>query len=134
MNKLINISEATSIAIHSLAYIANANRVVNAMELAEKTYFSKNHISKILQTLTKHNYLKSERGPNGGFILKKDPATISLMDIYQLIEGKPDRVFCGIHSDQCNFSECVYGNIMDKITADLFTYLQNRTIKSLMKK
>lgn len=132
MNKLINFSEATSIAIHSLAYIAFAGRLVNASELAEKTFFSKNHISKVLQTLTRHNLLHSERGPNGGFSLKKDPGTISLMDIYSLIEGKPDEIFCGIHKDRCNFSACVYGDMMDKFAADIYNYLQNRTIKSFM--
>ena len=42
MSKLINISEATSIAIHSIALIGKENRQVNANEISKITKFSKN--------------------------------------------------------------------------------------------
>jgi len=67
MNKLINISEATSIAIHSLAIIARKEEMVNAQYLAKVTGFSKNHISKVLQILVKQSFIISTRGPKGGF-------------------------------------------------------------------
>jgi Rrf2 family protein len=112
MGKLVNISEATSIAIHSLALIANNEQRVNATQIAQFTTFSRNHIAKILQVLTRHNYLESERGPAGGFRLNKNPQDICLLDIYELFEGKAVEHSCGIHYQKCNFSECVYGDIM----------------------
>src|SRR5271157_5676519 len=102
MPKIINISEATSIAIHSLAYVAGSDRWVNATEIAEKTNFSRNHIAKVLQTLSKHQFLSSERGPSGGFKLNKDAGKISLLNIYEIMEGKAEATKCGMHYNQCN--------------------------------
>jgi len=132
MNSLINLSEATSIAIHSVAFIANSDKVVNAGEISTYTHFSKNHIAIVLQLLTKHNFLESERGPSGGFKIKRAPEEISLLDIYTLMEGKPEIQYCGMHESGCIFTECVYGNIMDRVSQELINFMQNRTIKDLM--
>ena len=77
MNKLINISEASSIAIHSLVLIAKLDQHINATQISKLTGFSKNHLSKILQMLVKHGYLKSNRGPKGGFFLIRKPQEIT---------------------------------------------------------
>ncbi|MCB0807369.1 MAG: Rrf2 family transcriptional regulator, partial [Bacteroidales bacterium] len=67
MSSFINISDASTIAIHSLALIANTERSLNANKIAEVTHFSRNHLAKVLHILVKHKYLDSLRGPNGGF-------------------------------------------------------------------
>ena len=48
MNRFPSISEASSIAIHTLAFVANQRGSVNVNQMAEKTGFSKNHIAKIM--------------------------------------------------------------------------------------
>ena len=80
-------SEAASIGIHSIVLIARAENGINAVKIAETTGLSKNHISKVLQRLVKNDLLKSVRGPAGGFTLKKPPENISLLDVYESIEG-----------------------------------------------
>ena len=73
MSKIINISEAASIAIHSVVAIAKSKVKLNATELAVSTNVSRNHLAKVMQQLTKFGYLSSDRGPKGGFILNKLP-------------------------------------------------------------
>ena len=117
MNKLINISEATSIAIHSLAIISRKNKMVNAQYISETTGFSKNHISKVLQTLVKQGYIASTRGPHGGFELLKDVSSIPLLDIYELFDGKVNPNYCHDHKEMCPFSNCQMSDIIDELTA-----------------
>ncbi len=131
MNKLINISEASSIAIHSLSLVAKLEVSINATQIAGFTGFSKNHLSKVLQLLVKQGYLISTRGPKGGFKLLKDPSQITLLEIYELIEGKFSDEFCIDHSPICPFEDCIYGDIVQKISEYFIKEFTKRTIADI---
>ncbi|MCH8024053.1 MAG: Rrf2 family transcriptional regulator [Candidatus Marinimicrobia bacterium] len=48
-----------------------------------------NHfLGKILQQLTRHNIIRSQKGKGGGFTLIRPPAEISLYTIIRIIDGK----------------------------------------------
>ena len=132
MGRLINFSEAASLAIHCLALVASSNGSLNARTMASHLGASRNHLAKVLQQLAKHNYLSSTRGPGGGFTMKIAPEEICLYDIYMLMEGKPEVEYCGAHGDECPFTECVYGNIREKLTAEFVAYFQQRKISDIM--
>ena len=51
MSRLIHISEAASLAIHSLALIASSKMRLNAKKIAGILHVSQNHLAKILQVL-----------------------------------------------------------------------------------
>ncbi|NTW33220.1 MAG: Rrf2 family transcriptional regulator [Bacteroidetes bacterium] len=133
MSKIFNISEAASLAIHSLALIAKSEKQINANMIAEMTNFSKNHLSKILQRLVKYDYIRSERGPKGGFVLNKDSKEITLLEIYETIEGVLEIPKCKIHKGDCLFSSCIYGGMGEKLTSEFREYLKNKTIYDAIK-
>jgi Rrf2 family transcriptional regulator, iron-sulfur cluster assembly transcription factor len=54
-------------------------------------------LSKVMQSLTRHEILHSNKGVNGGYSFSRDPSGITLNDIVQAVEGN------GI------FSGCVLG-------------------------
>ena len=128
MSTFINISEASTIAIHSLALIANTGRNLNAGRIAEVTKFSRNHLAKVLHILVKHNYLASLRGPNGGFTLKKEAEKISLFEIYELIEGELKSFECAVTCGDCYFETCIFGNHPQQFSGDFQNYLKNKTL------
>lgn len=132
MGRLINLSEAASLAIHCLTLVAGSNKSLNTATMANQLGASRNHLAKVLQQLAKHNYLSSTRGPSGGFTMKIAPDEISLYDIYVLMEGKPEVEYCGAHGDECPFGDCVYGNIREKLTAEFVAYFQHRKISDIM--
>jgi len=134
MSRLVHISEAASIAIHSLALIASATERLNAKKISEILHVSQNHLAKILQVLAKNEYLESNRGPGGGFTFKKNADQISMLEIYQLIEGNVDCQFCGITEIQCPFIECVFGGKPDKLTNEFVEYMNNTKISDLKTK
>ena len=134
MNKIINISEAFSIAAHSMAFIAGQKDRVNGMFIAETLGFSRNHVAKVLKILVKHKLLFSERGPKGGFQINVDPAMVTLLDIYMVIEGSyQDKHICQHSDDSCPFNECIFGKITDKLSEEFKNYLVQHTIKDLLK-
>lgn len=129
MSKVLNISEAASIAIHSMALIAQSKELLNAHEIAEITGFSKNHISKVLQQLVKNNLLNSTRGPKGGFEIKRKPEAISLMEIYKIIDGEIDLgTGCKMQCENCPFNNCIFGGLSEKFSREFSEYLRGKTL------
>lgn len=134
MSRLVHISEAASLAIHSLALIASSKERLNAKKISEILHVSQNHLAKILQVLAKNEYLESNRGPGGGFTFKKNSDQISMLEIYQLIEGNVDCQFCGITENHCPFITCIFGGKPDKLTNEFVEYLTITKISDLKTK
>jgi Rrf2 family protein len=134
LSKVVHISEAASIAIHSLAIIASSPRKMNARQIALLTGSSLNHLSKVMQLLVKSEYLTSNRGPSGGFTLKKPAVEISLLEIYEFIEGAIECQFCGIPDEKCPFVHCVFGSKAELFSEEFKTYMKNTFISDLTTK
>ena len=132
MSKIFALSEASSIAIHSMVLIARADVSMNAVKISEFTGFSKNHIAKVLQRLVKSDLLKSVRGPSGGFSMKKDPKELTLLDIYQAIEGPIELNDCPLAYEICNFERCLMGNVINKLTSEFRKFLEDQTLSTYM--
>lgn len=132
MSKIFALSEAASIAIHSMVLISRSGEGINAVKIAEFTGFSKNHIAKVLQRLVKSDLLRSVRGPSGGFTMKRDPADLTLLDIYQAIEGPIELSDCPLSYDICNFDRCLMGNVINKLTSEFRKFLQDQTLSAYL--
>ena len=128
MSKVVNISEAASLAIHAIILIAASDKLINVNQIAEATGASKNHLAKVMQRLGKQGLVASSRGPNGGFKLKKKPNEFTLYDIYESIEGPIEIEGCPMERPVCPFEKCLMGGIIHKVTSDLRTYLEAETI------
>lgn len=131
MSKVVHISEAASLAVHSMALIAGSKEMLNANQIADITHSSRNHLAKVMQTLVKNNYLESVRGPKGGFTLKGDAEKITLLEIYELIEGTLEHTFCGIEDHRCPFVSCVFGGLANQFSIDFINYLKNTTLSKI---
>ncbi|MBN1463899.1 MAG: Rrf2 family transcriptional regulator [Paludibacteraceae bacterium] len=128
MSKIVNLTEAASIGLHSVILIAKAKGSLNVLQLAELISSSKHHVAKILQRLVKENYLISQRGPFGGFELKRDPADITLLNIYEAIEGKIEISECPVGKLVCPFEKCFINCVTNKMTEEFVNYLNRKTL------
>ena len=132
MAKIFSMSDAASIAIHSMVLIARAESGINAVKIAEFTGFSKNHISKVCQRLVKNDLLKSFRGPTGGFTLKRSPEKITLLNIYESIEGTMEITDCPFENEVCNFDKCLMVNVVNKLAVEFKNFLHKQTLKDYL--
>ncbi len=130
MAKLFNISEATIIAFHSLSMMDN-EKLVSAEKVSVSTGASRNHVLKVLNTLTKQDYVKSIRGPKGGYKLNKDPRAIKLLEVFEMMEGPILSSPCGLTKSQCPFKSCVFGDITFQLTEMFVDFLRDKTVKEL---
>ncbi len=135
MAKIVNITEAVTIALHSAVLITkNEGKQVNVNFIANATGSSKFHIAKVLQKLVKDGFLGSNRGPSGGFYLLDKPENITLLEIYESIEGKIIVSRCPLNKDTCPFGKCVFDDLTVDMTKKFRTYLESRTLADYIEK
>ncbi len=132
MASIVALSEAASIGLHSMVLIAKSQEVLNVGQIAEKICSSRHHVAKIMQRLAKEGFVSSNRGPNGGFTLKKSAKEISLLDIYEAIEGKLDVDICPGGKAVCPFDKCILGDISTRISLEIKDYFQKKTLSDYL--
>ncbi|MCD4737244.1 MAG: Rrf2 family transcriptional regulator [Bacteroidales bacterium] len=132
MAHIVNFSEAASIALHGMILIARSDEVVNVLKIAETTSSSKHHVAKVMQRLVKDGFLTSQRGPTGGFTLKRKPGDISLLNIYETIEGKIVINHCPHDQEICPFDKCIFNNITMKMTREFVDYMKGQTLEKYL--
>jgi Rrf2 family protein len=69
-----------------------------AVSIAGQTGAPKNYLGKLLQLLSRHELVESQKGLGGGFRLARDPDKISLFDVIDSIE------------DTSRWRDCILGN------------------------
>lgn len=128
MSKIVTLSEAASIALHGIILVAQSDKLINVVQIAEATTSSKHHVAKVFQRLVKEKFINSHRGPSGGFSLNRKPEDITLLQIYEAIEGKIESNDCALDKDVCNFDKCILNNITREMTLKYRDYLESQTL------
>ncbi|MDG1455502.1 MAG: Rrf2 family transcriptional regulator [Planctomycetota bacterium] len=64
------------------------------VELCEEAQLPEHFTRKMLQPLVRAGYLKSNRGPGGGFLFAVPPEKITLKNVVEGIEGKTRKKYC----------------------------------------
>lgn len=85
----MRLGRAAAYAVFATAHLAERSNAVpiQGREIAESCGIPPGHLLKILQQLVRARILSSERGPAGGFMLRKAPTEITLLEIVEAIEG-----------------------------------------------
>lgn len=128
MAQLISLSEASAIGLHGMVYIATSNEKVNVGQISEFIGSSRHHVAKVLQRLVKEGFISSNRGPSGGFKLKMAAEEISLLNIYEAIEGTIDTHICLGNKVTCPFKKCIFGDLSHKMTLEFRSYMKSHSL------
>lgn len=84
MRLLTDASEYALRAVLSLAQ--EPGQPLKVREIAETTHAAPGYLVKVLQTLTKAGILSAQRGSQGGFTLRRDPATLTVLEVINAID------------------------------------------------
>jgi Rrf2 family protein len=132
MSSILKISEAASLALHSMALLAaTPGKLVPTREIASKFHVSEAHLSKVLQRLTKAGLVKSIRGPKGGFMLGKPANEMSLLDVYESIEGPLVPTECLLGYSVCRNGKCILGGLLETVDKQISKYLAETKLDKL---
>jgi Rrf2 family protein len=134
MAHVIQFSEAAFIALHGMVIVAQSDKkkLVNVVEIADRLNSSKHHVAKVMQRLVKDGYLHSHRGPTGGFTMREKPQDISLLEIYESIEGKIEIGNCPLDHPVCKFEKCIFNNVTMKMTENFVEYMKKEKLSDFL--
>ena len=92
---------------------------ISAKEIAGIYLIPQALLAKILQQMTKLNYIKAAQGPQGGYRIRKGLTEISLTQFVEEIEGPFGMVDCSISSDCLQLSNCNIRMPINKINDNI---------------
>jgi Rrf2 family protein len=107
--------------------------LLSVKEAAASLRVSGAHLSKVLQRLAKVGLVKSVRGPKGGFALSKASNRITLLEVYETIEGPLISSRCLLEKPICGGINCILGGLPAKLNEQVRTYLAKKTLADVAK-
>lgn len=129
---VVSISDAAAIAIHAAAALAKqSGGVVSAKAMADSLHVSQAHLAKVMQRLVKAGLVDSVRGPQGGFTLSKAPADVTLLEVYEAIEGPFTPRECLFRHKVCKRG-CGMKDLVDDINEKVLGKLTGTTLRDLV--
>jgi Rrf2 family cysteine metabolism transcriptional repressor len=103
--------------------------------LAEHQQIPERYLAKIIQDLRRSGLIRSVRGAHGGYALNGSPSQVSLLDVWEALEGPFCPVDCLEHPEGCDLQEqCVTRDVWGKVRDALVKVLESATLASLVKK
>ncbi len=112
MSGVVKFTEASSLALHAMAILAGRReRRVQIRAIGERLSVSTNHLAKVMQRLSKVGLIESVRGRGGGFLLCRDPAEITMLEVYEAIEGPLEICHCLFSPPKC-CGDCILGDTL----------------------
>lgn len=81
------ISQTVEYALRAVVTIAHFDgQPCTARTISEITQVPQAYLSKLMQRLVRSGLVNSRRGLHGGFVLTKDPAELSILDVIDVVE------------------------------------------------
>ena len=105
---------------------------IHLREISKALHIPHHFLSKILQTLARHEIVHSHKGQNGGFELGRQASNITLNDIVKAIDGEAFLAHCVLGFPECSDDRpCPVHAYWKEAKKIVLTMLCERTIDDL---
>lgn len=133
MSGLLRPSEAATLAIHACGLLANApgGSALTTAEMAAAIGASEAHMSKVLQRLAHAGIIVGRRGPRGGFRLAAAPSTVTLLRVYEAVDGPLPRGGCLLGVPHCPAGACPLESVMAAVGEHVARELSGLSVEDL---
>ena len=124
-------------AVMAMADLArnNAKKPINLTEISLRQGISLSFLEQLFLKLKKNNLVLSSRGPNGGYILSRDPDEIKLLSIISAVDEKIKTVKCKRESKKgCNGKsvKCITHDLWDDLENHINKFFENNTLNDIL--
>jgi Rrf2 family protein len=129
-------SRSAEYAIRAFVQLANVPEGKYAMvkQIAEEADIPAHFLAKILQQLARKGFLRSSKGPTGGFSLRVPASELNLLAIVDSMDGLADFERCPAGMAECNDqAPCGMHDNWKALRNRIMEYLERTTILDLAK-
>lgn len=131
---MMRISMKTDYGLIALKHIATQTdgRLVNAREIATKFNLPPNLLAKILQSLSSSGIIEAQKGSGGGYRMARNPADVTLTQIFESIEGPVHMVMCTADDGCCSIEErCTIKNGLTNLERKFADFFNTVTLSDV---
>ena len=121
---IMKLTNYTDFSLRTLIFLAlqDENVLVTTDDVANHFKILKNHLTKVIHKLSKHGFIKTVRGKNGGICLALPPEKINLAEVVQAMESNVEIVNCAQPICPLN-NNCELKGILDEAQSAFFSTL-----------
>lgn len=129
MSQTLRISEGAALALHGMALLAKKpGESQSTRQVAAALGRSEAHLSKVFQRLARAGLVTATRGPRGGFSLTRPAGEISLLEVYETIDGPLKPESCLLGQPVCDWETCLLGDLVRSVNEQMRSYLAATTL------
>ena len=112
----------------------NTGEPVRIKDVATRQNISDKYLEQVVSILNKAGYVRSIRGPQGGYVLTRNPEDYTMGQILRLTEGDMVPVACLADDvNQCDRADsCVTLHIWKKLDDAISSVIDNTTLADLV--
>lgn len=132
----MKITRATEYAIRCITFLSKLGpgELANKNDIAEQAEIPPHFLAKIGQDLAKAGIIEIRQGARGGFILLRDPAEISLLEVVETMIGEIYLNDCVARPSSCNaLDACGVHKVWIKARNQLRETLRQATFDKLIR-
>lgn len=132
----MKISTKGRYGLRALVDLASHTRdcAISLVNVAQRQKISLNYLEQVFATLRKAGIVRSVKGAQGGYMLAKDPAELTVGEIITALEGKfsiIDEAHEG--GEQKDYvQQSIQEMVWDRINTSVNTYLDETTLEQLV--
>ena len=128
----LEISRKTELALAAVRELRRHQSPLKGADLAEALDTTATYLPHILRPLVRRGWVESERGPTGGYLLVEDPATITIFEFIEVVDGPLDEGRCVLLGKPCpSLDLCVLHEPWHRAREALFTELRKTTLADM---
>ncbi len=124
-------SRSAEYAIRAFVHLADVQEGKYAMvkNIADECDIPTHFLAKILQQLARKGFLRSSKGPTGGFTLRRSPDEINLLEIVDAIDGLAEYQRCPGGMAECNDeAPCGMHDSWKELRSRILDYMEDTSI------
>ncbi|MCS7259420.1 MAG: Rrf2 family transcriptional regulator [Anaerolineae bacterium] len=109
---------------------------VSRQDIAARQEISAEYLAQLFRSLATAGLVRGVKGPGGGYVLGRDPATIRVGDVLRAVEGPIAAVHCAIpqtgNRRRCRrIDSCVTHLVWEQMSTTINNMLDSVTLKDL---
>ena len=99
----MKVKKSSAYALHALMYMVRHNTQLPATTntIAKAEGIPPNYLAKIFQQLVKARFIKAVKSKNRGYVFNMPPEEISLLELFEAVEGSPLFDDCFLRHCEC---------------------------------
>jgi len=131
---MFRLSKAADYAIRGLVYLSmkTDDGTSGVEEISKARKIPVSYMAKLLQTLAKKGFVRSFRGPEGGFALARSPRDINLLEVIEAVEGPIFLNECLIQRGYCPQNDtCTVHDVWREAQSRFLDHLRSCNMEQL---